>query len=287
MSPTSLQIILLGLIQGAAEMLPVSSSAHVIVAEKLMGLNPSSPDMTFLLVMLHTGSMAAFIVYFWKAWRKSYFSSTTQFMDSVRHIAVATIGTLIVGWVLKVLIEKIVLGGGQNAEIEQLFSSLPLIAAALFVAGLLIIVSAFSERKNLATKEQTLAVSGMIGIVQGVCVPFRGLSRSGCTISAGMLAGIGRRRAEEFSFALAVVVTPLAIAKELYRLLQTAPETKSVAYVGHLLQPAMVGMIGSFLAALLALRWLSRWLETGRWQRFGYYCLVASVVIFALVLKGV
>jgi undecaprenyl-diphosphatase len=287
MSPTSLQIILLGLIQGAAEMLPVSSSAHVIVAEKLMGLNPSSPDMTFLLVMLHTGSMAAFIVYFWKAWRQSYFSSTAQFMDAVRHIAVATIGTLIVGWVLKVLIEKIVLGGGQNAEIEQLFSSLPLIAAALFVAGLLIIVSAFSERKNAAVKEQTLGVSGMIGIVQGVCVPFRGLSRSGCTISAGMLAGIGRRRAEEFSFALAVVVTPLAIAKELYRLLQTAPETKSVAYVGHLLQPAMVGMIGSFLAALLALRWLSRWLETGRWQRFGYYCLVASVVIFALVLKGV
>jgi undecaprenyl-diphosphatase len=287
MSPTSLQIILLGLIQGAAEMLPVSSSAHVIVAEKLMGLNPSSPDMTFLLVMLHTGSMIAFIVYFWKAWQKSYFASAAQFANSVRHIAVATIGTLVVGWVLKALIEKIVLGGGKNAEIEQLFSSLPLIAAALFVAGLLIIVSAFSERKNAAAKEQTLAVSGLIGVVQGVCIPFRGLSRSGCTISAGMLAGIGRQRAEEFSFALAVVVTPLAIARELYRLLQTDPETKSVAYVGHLLQPAVIGMIGSFFAALLALRWLSRWLETGRWHYFGYYCLAASALIFGLVLKGV
>jgi undecaprenyl-diphosphatase len=243
--------------------------------------------MTFLLVMLHTGSMVAFIVYFWNAWRKSYFASSAQFMDSVRHIAVATVGTLIVGWGLKELIEKVFMGGGKNAEIELLFSSLPLIAAALFVAGLLIIVSAFSERKNATSREQTLAVSGMIGVVQGVCVPFRGLSRSGCTISAGMLTGIGRRRSEEFSFALAVVVTPLAIAKELYRLLQTAPETKSLAYVGHLLQPAVVGAIGSFVAALLALRLLSRWLETGRWQRFGYYCLVASAVIFGLVLKGV
>jgi undecaprenyl-diphosphatase len=287
MSPTSLQIILLGLIQGAAEMLPVSSSAHVIVAEKLMGLNPSSPDMTFLLVMLHTGSMIAFIVYFWKAWQKSYFPSGAQLADSVRHIAVATAGTLVVGWVLKELIEKIVLGGGKNAEIEQLFSSLPLIAGALFVAGLLIIVSSFSERKNAASKEQTLAVSGLIGVVQGVCIPFRGLSRSGCTISAGMLAGIGRQRAEEFSFALAVVVTPLAIARELYRLLQTDPETKSGAYVGHLLQPAVIGMIGSFFAALLALRWLSRWLETGRWHYFGYYCVVASALIFGLVLRGV
>jgi len=63
-----LQILILGLVQGAAELLPVSSSAHVIVAEKLMGLDPSSPEMTFLLVMLHTGTMFAVIVYFWNSW---------------------------------------------------------------------------------------------------------------------------------------------------------------------------------------------------------------------------
>ena len=68
-SPLNLiQILILAAIQGAAELLPVSSSAHVIVAEKLMGLNPSSPEMTFLLVMLHTGTMFAVLVYFWKRW---------------------------------------------------------------------------------------------------------------------------------------------------------------------------------------------------------------------------
>ena len=65
---TILQIIILALIQGAAELLPVSSSAHVIVAEKLMGLDPTSPSMVFLLVMLHTGTMLAVIVYFWRRW---------------------------------------------------------------------------------------------------------------------------------------------------------------------------------------------------------------------------
>ena len=67
-----LQILILGLVQGAAELLPVSSSAHVIVAEKLMGLDPSSPEMTFLLVMLHTGTMFAVIVYFWNSWLDHY-----------------------------------------------------------------------------------------------------------------------------------------------------------------------------------------------------------------------
>ena len=66
---TLLQILILAIVQGAAELLPVSSSAHVIVAEKLMGLDPTAPQMTLLLVMLHTGTMFAVIVYFWKSWR--------------------------------------------------------------------------------------------------------------------------------------------------------------------------------------------------------------------------
>ena len=64
-----LDVIVLAILQGLAELLPVSSSAHVIVAEKLMGLDPSSPPMTLLLVMLHTGTMFAVIVYFWHKWR--------------------------------------------------------------------------------------------------------------------------------------------------------------------------------------------------------------------------
>ena len=70
---TMFQIFILALIQGAAELLPVSSSAHVIVAAKLMGLDPTTPGMTLLLVMLHTGTMFAVICYFWRAWRENFF----------------------------------------------------------------------------------------------------------------------------------------------------------------------------------------------------------------------
>ena len=77
--PSFIQVIVLSVVQGLAELLPVSSSAHVVVAEKLMGLDPSSPQMTLLLVMLHTGTMFAVIAYFWKTWRRTYFASADAF----------------------------------------------------------------------------------------------------------------------------------------------------------------------------------------------------------------
>ncbi len=286
MEPTFLQILLLGLIQGAAELLPVSSSAHVIVAEKLMRLDPASPEMAFLLVMLHTGTMFAVIAYFWRAWRESFFANRIRLIDTVKQVAVATFFTLLVGGAMKLLIEKFALGGGDRAEIEQLFSSLRLIAGALCAAGILILIAAARAPRDTGRNDITLRDSFWIGCVQGVCVPFRGLSRSGSTISAGMLAGVGRRRAEEFSFALAVVITPLAIAREFYRLFKSHAEAASSAHLLHLLTPGLFGMVASFLAGLLALRWLSRWLEGGHWKRFGYYCLAAAAVIFGLALNG-
>ena len=92
-----LQIILLGFVQGAAELLPISSSAHVIVAEKLMGLDPSAPDMTFLLVMLHTGTMLAVLVYFWRSWKQHYFSSTRKLTHVAINVITATVITVVLG----------------------------------------------------------------------------------------------------------------------------------------------------------------------------------------------
>jgi undecaprenyl-diphosphatase len=186
---------------------------------------------------------------------------------------------------LKLLIEKVVLGG-QKAEIEQLFSSLSLIAGALFAAGILILWSAFMAKKDTGSEEVSLPMACWIGLIQGVCIPFRGLSRSGSTISVGLLKGMGRRQAEAFSFALGVVITPGAIAQELHRFLKAQTGTGGPVHLGSLIQPQIVGMAGSFVAGLLALRWLSRWLENGRWHYFGFYCVGASAVIFVLAAKG-
>src|SRR5260221_10460879 len=100
------QVIILAIVQGLAELLPVSSSAHVVVAEKLMGLDPSSPEMTLLLVMLHTGTMVAVIWYFWKRWRRAFFQNPAAFKSSALMLVVATAITGIVGEILIKIIER-------------------------------------------------------------------------------------------------------------------------------------------------------------------------------------
>jgi undecaprenyl-diphosphatase len=281
-----LQILILGLVQGAAELLPISSSAHVIIAEKLMGLDPSSPEMTFLLVMLHTGTMFAVIVYFWNAWREHYFSSVTGFRIVAVNVVIATIITGIVGLTLQVLIEKVFLKGAEKSEVEILFSQLPLIGGALLAVGLLIIYSGIREEKDRRGEDVNAVRACWIGAIQGLCLPFRGFSRSGATISTGLLLGIGKRRMEEFSFALAVVLTPPVVVRESLRLFKSHSEATQPAHLVQLALPGLLGMVCSFLAGLLALWLLSRWLEAGRWKFFGYYCLVAAIVVFGLAIAG-
>src|SRR5487761_2370904 len=166
------QILVLALIQGACELLPVSSSAHVIAAEKLMGLDPASPEMTMLLVMLHTGTMFAVMVYFWGGWKRDYFSSPGKLRWFAIQIVVATFCTGVIGFGLKLVIEKIFMRGTPHAEIENLFSNLPLIAGALTAVGLLIIYAGWREEKSPRHLEIQPSHSIWIGIVQGICLPF-------------------------------------------------------------------------------------------------------------------
>jgi undecaprenyl-diphosphatase len=275
-----IQIFLLAVIQGLAELLPVSSSAHVIVAEKLMGLDPTSPEMTLLLVMLHTGTMFAAIVYFWKAWKTTYFASTAEFRLNVRFLIVATVLTGVVGIGLLNVIKYVFIANPSEFEIEHLFGSAPLMACALAAAGLLIIAS--SRIKEHQHGQLDMRKAMLIGAVQGLCLPFRGFSRSGATISTGLMVGVARRKAEEFSFALAVVLTPAVVAKEALRAYK-AQAAAAIAHsdmLMHLFVPSVVGMVFSFLAGLVALRWLSRWLEQDRWHFFGGYCLVAAITVY-------
>ena len=288
-----LQVLILSIIQGACELLPVSSSAHVIVAAKLMGLDPASPEITFLLVMLHTGTMFAVIVFFWQAWKNDYFSSSAAFLVTLKQVVIATAATGIVAIVLQELIEKVILRHHEHAEVEELFGNLVLIACALAAVGILILLAG-RGRDGGPLEVPTPNPGGEIGVresigigaVQGLCLPFRGFSRSGATISTGLLLGVTRLSAEKFSFALAVILTPPVIVREAWRLHKAHAGAVSAAGMKALLMPDLVGMVFSFVAGLLALRWLSSWLEAGRWQWFGVYCLVASGAVFWLGLRG-
>ena len=140
------EVAILAIIQGLTELLPVSSSAHVILAERLMGLDPASPSMAFLLVTLHTGTMLAVLVYFWPRWRARVRPSRPPAAHGAPNfvglVLLATACTGLLGLGLKVVIERGVLVrrlGDAPGEVEHLFRNLPLIAGALLAAGVLIL----------------------------------------------------------------------------------------------------------------------------------------------------
>ena len=280
-----LQVLVLAVVQGAAELLPISSSAHVTIAARLMGYDMSRVfEWTFLLVMLHTGTMFSVLIYFWSRWKR--------LLNQIPALIIATACTGAVGFPLKYIIEKYFLNADRNAppqEIEHLFQNLPLMACALAAVGVIIIVAGLKDERSPGTIEEVSPLKGgIIGAVQGLALPFRGFSRSGSTISTGMFLQISRIRAEEFSFALAVVLTPAIIGREVLMLIKqhgstaAEPAAATTTSIGSLLLPGLMGMAFSFVAGLVALRWLSKWLEQGRWKFFGFYCLIAAAVVLGL-----
>jgi undecaprenyl-diphosphatase len=259
-------VVILALIQGAAELLPVSSSAHVILAERLLGLDPARPELTFLLVMLHTGTMLAVIQYYWPRWR------VLATRANAKHVLIATACTGVLGLALKLLIEKVILGGPKS-ELEELFRSLPLMACALVAAGTIITAAGMRESAENAAP-LTGGRAAAIGLMQGLCLPFRGFSRSGATISTGLFLGLPRATAEEFSFALAVVVTPPVILLQLRRLHEASGDLGLDA-----LAPGLAGMLLAAVSGAVALRFLSQALERGRFKYFGLYCFCFAAVV--------
>ena len=280
------QVVVLAIVQGLTELLPVSSSAHVIVTAELMRQSMSTPANALLLVLLHTGTMFAVIVYFWSRWVDEFFSSWAKFWQFVKLVFVATLLSGVVGYPLMKVIEHLLGAGGNRAEIETLFDKLNWIAPALAAVGVLILYAGLRETRQAQAPQQDQGSGELrwpqaiaMGILQGIAIPFRGFSRSGSTISGGLLAGGTRAQIESFSFAMAVAITPLAIGREALRAFKSAHLARTPVPFGAVLTPGLVGMICAFIAGLLALRWLSRWLEQGRWHWFGVYCLIAAAAV--------
>jgi undecaprenyl-diphosphatase len=287
-----IDVVILAVIQGLAELLPISSSAHVIVTAKLLHEDMSTPTNALLLVMLHTGTMFAVIVYFWRQWVDTFFSSREAFIRFVRKCFVACFLSGAVAVPLILAVEHVLSHGNHHAEIEALFNKLNWIAPALAAAGILILWAGLREARNpeipsgARHHEITWGQAIIMGILQGIAIPFRGFSRSGSTISGALLAEGDRQPVESFSFALVVAITPLAIAREFYRLFRDTAQAGIHLDLASALAPSLLGMVCAFLAGLVALKWLSSWLEKGRWYWFGIYCLAASVVVMLLYLRG-
>ncbi len=260
---TLLQALLLGIIQGITEFIPVSSTAHLLIGQELLGISANDSVFSFL-ILVQWGTLVSLFIYFWedllnlvKAFFAKPFSSKENSMGW--YIIIATIPALLIGYLLKDALEK-------------LFAT-PLLAASirLFAAALLLSLAEWlgKRKRNLAEMTKTDAL--MVGIFQVFAV-FPGASRSGSTIAGGMLRSFTREAAAKFAFLMSIPVMVAAGAYESLDLLKMPGLTEFIPTL-------LVGFIAATLVGWLAIRWLMDYLNKNSLYSFAIYCAVLGTVV--------
>lgn len=255
--PSLLQGITLGTVQGLTEFLPISSSGHLVLAEKILGVKPKGLGLE---ILAHLGTWLAVILYFRRRiWEiiSAFVSPQKGSKEDRSLILFLILGSIPAG----------ILGLLLRSSIEKIFHSPYLVCLMLLVTGVIIFSTKSSQQSGVGLSPLN---SLLIGIAQALAI-LPGISRSGITISCGLLRGIEGESAAEFSFLLAIISILGANLSELKGLSQTPPS--------YLL--AAVFSLGS---GYLAIAFLLRMIKKGRLWRFSYYCW--GVGILGLIILG-
>jgi undecaprenyl-diphosphatase len=268
---TILEAAVLGVVQGLAEFLPISSSAHLVLVPRL--LNWPEPSLSFD-VFLHLATTAALIAYFWndilkigKAWMGSFRRGDTFTNPESR-----------LGWLIIIGTLPAVLAGILFMDFfENLFSSPLTVSSLLIVTGVLLWGSEKLSKQEKGLQELNLLDSVAIGIAQALAIA-PGISRSGATIVGGRVRGFNREAAARFSFLLAIPVTIGAGVAQL-------PQA-SVRGAGDFAAFA-VGFVAAAVFGYLSIKYLLAYLRQGKLYVFAYYCWIVGIGSLAwIVLSG-
>lgn len=260
----------LGIIQGLTEFIPVSSTAHLLIGQRLLGL-PADDAMFSFLVLVQIGTIVSLLIYFWEdLW--SIVVDTLKNLSGLRdfkslpenakmgwYIVIATIPALLAGYLLKDVV-------------EALFR-LPLLEAAirLFAAAILLTLAEWLTQKNRRLDSMTWLDALVVGLFQVIAV-FPGASRSGSTISGGMFRNFDRPSAARFAFLMSV---PVMLAAGAYEMLDVV----TMPGLGEFLPAVAVGFITAAIVGWLAVRWLLRYLAHHSLYVFSAYCAVIGAVV--------
>ena len=258
--------LLLGIIQGLTEFIPVSSTAHLLIAQYLLGLPADNFAFAFN-VLIQLGTLLALIVFFWRDWLsliKAFFATPFSTPDNALawYVIIATIPALIVGFLLR-------------HAIESLFKT-PLIEACirLFSAAILLALAEYFGRRNRRLENMKWLDAVIVGLFQILAV-FPGASRSGSTISGGMLRGFDRTSAAHFAFLISAPVMLAAGAYEALGLLK-------LPGLGSFLPGLAVGFIAAAIVGWFSIRWLLNYLTHHSLYRFAAYCAVVGLLALLL-----
>ena len=257
---------LLGIIQGLTEFIPVSSTAHLLIGQKLLGL-PADDAMFSFLVIVQLGTLVSLFVYYWKD-LLSILRATLDFRHPTSdrnlglYILLATIPALLAGYLLK-------------DAVEALFRQ-PMLEASirLLTAAVLLSLAEWLTRKNRKLDSMNWLDALIIGVMQVISV-FPGASRSGTTIAGGMFRGFDRPSAARFAFLMSV---PVMLAAGAYEMLDVI----RMPDLGGFLPLLAVGFVTAAIVGWFAVRWLIGYLGKHSLYVFAIYCAVLSLITFLL-----
>lgn len=264
------QALVMGVVQGLTEFLPVSSSGHLIVVPFLFGWDDAFINSLAFSVMLHIGTLAALLVYFRADWLRLVPAAFAALRDrSFRGDPDRRLAWLLVASTIPAAIAGLLLEG----LIETAFREIGLVAVALVVGGGILWLADRRGGRAKGVHDVTLPVALGIGAAQALAlVP--GISRSGISIAAGRFAGLDRQAAARFSFLMATPITGGAAVFEARRLL--AGEAGVVVSVG----PLVVGTIAAFVSGALAISVLLRYLQSSSLDVFVWYRIMLAGAVF-------
>ncbi len=272
--------ILLGLIQGIAEFLPISSSGHLSIAQNLLGLSVEGTNDMFFDVLLHLGTLMAVFVAYWQEIREmivEFFAAAGDIIKgrkqknvppARRLIAMIVVGTLPLFAILPV-----------KDFIEVLSGNTYFIGGALLVTGCLLVACDRVRKGRKDEGSATMKDALLVGVGQAIAT-CPGISRSGMTISMGCFCGFERKFAVRFAFLLSIPAVLGANILEIVDVVETGIDPA-------LLPAYFVGVVVAAVSGYLCIRLLKMIAEKGKFGAFSYYCWAMGVVVIALsALKG-
>lgn len=252
-----LEAILLGVVEGFTEFLPISSTAHLILTSQVLRI-PESAFLSSFIIAIQLGAIASVVLVYWRRiiWD----------LETMKRVIVAFIPTALIGYVLYSLVKG------------YLLDNLNIIAWTLLIGGIILIVFEY-WRKGTPSHETPLsempyATALTLGCIQAIAI-IPGVSRAGATIVGGMLLGLGRKEIVEFSFLLAI---PTMLAATGYDLLKTGS-----SFAAHEWELLAVGFVVSFIAAYIGIRFLVRLVQTHSFSGFGWYRILLGALILGFL----
>ena len=263
-----IKAIILGIVEGITEWLPISSTGHMILVDEFLKLNVSPQFMEMFLVVIQLGAIFAVIVLYWKKIFPFTFDNGVKIeKDTISmwfKIIVACIPAAVVGLLF-------------DDVLNELFYNPITVAIMLILFGILfIVIENYNKNKRptvTTLSEITYQVEIMIGIFQLIAAVFPGTSRSGATIVGALLIGVSRTVAAEFTFFLAIPVMFGASALKLLKF--------GFSFTGNEMVLLLTGMIVAFIVSIMAIKFLMSYIKTNDFKIFGWYRIILGIIVLA------